>query len=193
MQVDQSYQQSWATIISSKPLRDHWKGMTASGIWFVFVGLGVIVLSTIELIPISTLMGATLILAGAELSTQALIVRHWRGFFPMLAFGLVYAAFGFINLTYPIKGVAIASLLLIGFFVISSVVKFVLAGFLHPARGWRHITTAATISAFFVFLLMLLDITMPWVPGFLLGVELILNAWWMIALASISRTVIDQA
>jgi uncharacterized membrane protein HdeD (DUF308 family) len=163
--------------------------MTALVVWFVLLGLSVIALSVIELPPVSTLMGLILILAGVAQSTQALVVRNWRGFFTVFAYGLIYIAFGAINLLHPIKGLAIAALLLIGFLVISTVVKLVLAAFLHPARGWEHITSAAITSAFFVFLLMVIDVSMPWILGLLLAVELILNAWWMITLASISRTI----
>ncbi|MGD8939244.1 MAG: hypothetical protein PVJ72_07685 [Gammaproteobacteria bacterium] len=189
MNHGQTYQQSWATIVSSKPLHEHWKSMTAMAVWFVLLSSALVVLSVTELVPISRLMGSILILAGAGLSVQAVIVKNWRGFFPVFSFGLIYAAFGAINLLYPIKGVAIATLLLIGFLVVSTIVKLILAAFLNPARGWRHITIAAMASAFLVFLLMLIDVSMPWVPAFLLAVEMMFNAWWIRTLASISRTV----
>ncbi|MFN2127844.1 MAG: HdeD family acid-resistance protein [Anaerolineales bacterium] len=189
MNSTDSYQQSWATIVSSKSLHAHWKGMTILGVWFVLLGLLVIAVSIVDFIPVSTMMGAILLLAGVAQSTQALTVRSWRGFLPDFAFGLIYASFGIVNLTYPITGVAIATLLFIGFLVTSTVLKLILAAFLHPARGWQIITSAAMITASFIFLLMIIDISMPWVLGLLLGIELMLNAWWIMTLASISRTI----
>jgi uncharacterized membrane protein HdeD (DUF308 family) len=149
--------------------------------WVLAAGLALVVIGIIALNwPVSSTVGLTfalsvvLMASGMVHAIDAVQMRHkggnaWRILHTVVAF-----AAGILMLRYPgagMVGVAIAMTL---YFFVSSAAKTQLALSLRPVRGWGWIMASAVCSAILgVYILATLPLAALWIPGFILGIDLI--------------------
>lgn len=160
-------------------------------IWFLLLGivlivLGVIALGNLLVATIATVyyIGALIIVAGVVQIVHAFQVKEWGSFFIWLLSGVFYAIAGFLAFYNPL----LASVALTFVLAISLIVAGILriwTGFAsRPRAGWGWLVAAGALA-----LVVGLIIAARWpadtvyLIGLILAIELIFEGWSFIAVA----------
>lgn len=159
--------------------------------WILLLGIVLVLLGTMAIIYTVTATFATmaylgyfLIIAGAFEVGGAFYARHWGGFFLDLLMGVLLILAGIITLNH--KGdVAVLLTGIIAFFFMVGGVTRILAAFTMRFCSWGWVVLSGLVS----FMLgMMIWQQWPssalWVPGTLVGIELLFSGWNYVALAS---------
>ncbi len=163
--------------------------------WLIFAGIALLVLGIAAVIYDSTativsvvLFGALLFVAGVMQIVHAFQVRAWSGFFLYLLGGILRATVGAILLAYPGSGALTLTLVLSFYFIAGGFFKAIGATALQfPRWGWTVVAGLVSVA-----LGMMLALQWPtsgvWFIGFAVGLELILDGWALLMLASVVNT-----
>ncbi|HQR08524.1 MAG TPA: HdeD family acid-resistance protein [Gemmatales bacterium] len=159
--------------------------------WILLLGIVLVLLGTMAIIYTVTATFATmaylgwfLMIAGVFEVAGAFYARHWGGFFLDLLMGVLLIVAGIITLNH--KGdVAVLLTGVIAFFFMVGGVTRILAAFTMRFCSWGWVVLSGLIS----FMLgMMIWQQWPssalWVPGTLVGIELLFSGWNYVALAS---------
>jgi uncharacterized membrane protein HdeD (DUF308 family) len=187
-----------ATIFSpglSKPIRHELAALRGEWLWFLILGIGLIVLGVIAIgAPIVTTLymveiyGVLLIAGGILQAVGSFWSRDWSGFFLSLLFGVLYFVLGIFFIRYPSAAAMTLTILLAAFLIVGGIFRIVAALVMRfPFWGW------ALIGGLLNLLLGLLiwaqwPFSGLWVIGLFLGIELIyMGCSWVILAFALKR------
>jgi uncharacterized membrane protein HdeD (DUF308 family) len=162
----------------------------ALGILEVFAGIfAVSYASSSTVVSVATLGVLFLVAAGAQIAA-AIMAPTWRGFFLFLLLSVLYCGAGVYSVTYPIEAAEGLTLMLAFLFLaggafriaISLVERF-------PSWGWTLADGILTGLLGFT-ILALWPVASLWVPGMLVGIDLVASGIALSLFASHARTVL---
>src|SRR5215471_5094564 len=138
-------------------------------------------------------IGSILVLAGVLDVVQALRVHTVGGFFARLLLGVVYGFAGVVLLLYPLRGVAVLTVVLGVILLIEAGSTAALAFQLKPLSGWGWLLFDAVITVILGFLILAhWPASSIWAIGTLVGVAVLMRGVTRIALGTGLRRVIDR-
>jgi len=164
--------------------------------WFVVLGIALVVLGAVCILGnmtatlASVLAFGWLLILGAVIALiQAFRVRTWSGFFIYFLSALLRGFTGYLLIRYPIAGEYGLTLLLASFFVVTGIFRAVGAGMLQfPQWGWAVFSGIVSV-ALGVMLITQLPQASLWFIGLAIGIDLIFDGSWFIALGAAVRHV----
>jgi uncharacterized membrane protein HdeD (DUF308 family) len=170
-------------------IHDSWGWFVALGIALIVLG-GVCIVGDMAATRVSILVFGWLLIIGAVLAfIQAFQVRAWSGFLLFFLSALLRGVAGYLLVRYPLEGEYGLTLLLASFFIVGGAFRAVGASALQfPQWGWAVLSGIVSV-ALGVLLLTHLPISSLWFIGMAIGVDLIFDGGWFIALGAALRGV----
>lgn len=164
--------------------------------WILALGIALIVLGMLAVTytvsaTIATMiyLGYMLLIAGAFEIVGAFWARQWGGFFLDLLMGVLLVLAGIITLNHEGAVSVLLTGILAFFFMTGGLVRIITAVTMRFCSwGWVVLSGVVTFALGFIIWRQW-PISGMWVPGMLLGVELIFSGWNYVALASWLRRV----
>jgi uncharacterized membrane protein HdeD (DUF308 family) len=160
--------------------RHELEAMRGNWLWFVILGITLIVLGCVALgsvviasLAVEMAFGILLLIAGVGEAIGSFWVRRWSGFFLHLLSGILSIVVGALFLSRPVGGLVALTLLVASFFLVSGAFKIVAAVSYRFAHwGWPLVSG---IIDFVLGVLILADWPKSafWVLGLFLGISLI--------------------
>jgi uncharacterized membrane protein HdeD (DUF308 family) len=159
--------------------------------WILALGIALIVIGCLAVtytvsatIATMVYLGYFLLIGGVFEVVAAFWARHWGGFFLGLFMGMLLVLAGIITLNHE-GGVAILLTGIIAFFFMVGGIMRIAAALSMKFSNWGWVVLSGLVT--FILGLMIWrqwPISGLWVPGMLLGVDLIFSGWNYVALAS---------
>jgi uncharacterized membrane protein HdeD (DUF308 family) len=169
--------------------RKNWGWLLGLGV--VSVILGVIGLGMTPYLTIATvyLFGILLAVGGGFQVIDAFKCRGWKGTLLHILIGLLYLGAGVLTLYQPLRA-AVALTLLIGIaFIVTGVLRTVMAIQHREARGWGFALFGGLVSIVLGLLVMARwPVSSFWFIGLIIAVELIVNGWTYIFFGLAARS-----
>lgn len=181
--MDHSTTPAQLPLAAVEALHRHW-------IWFLFLGLLLVLLGTVGIVASGLLtlasvllLGWLLLIAGAAVVLHAFWARRWSGFFVQLVVGALNLMVGWILLTQPVAGALSLTLLLGVSLVFQGIFRTAVALTAHAdGRGWLLFSGLASL-----ILGLMIWSEWPasgvWVIGLFVGIDMLLYGWWLVSLA----------
>jgi uncharacterized membrane protein HdeD (DUF308 family) len=158
--------------------------------WILALGIALIVLGCLAVtytitatITTMVYLGYFLLIGGFFEVVSAFWARQWGGFFLGLMMGMLLILAGIITLNHE-GGVAILLTGIIAFFFMVGGIMRIVAAFSMKFSNWGWVVLSGLVT--FILGLMIWrqwPISGLWVPGMLLGIDLIFSGWNYVALA----------
>jgi uncharacterized membrane protein HdeD (DUF308 family) len=158
--------------------------------WILALGIALIILGCVAVtytfsatIATMVYLGYFLLIGGAFEVAAAFWARQWGGFFLGLLMGVLLILAGIITLNHE-GGVAVLLTGVIAFFFMVGGIMRIVAAFSMKFSNWGWVVLSGLVT--FILGLMIWrqwPISGLWVPGMLLGVDLIFSGWNYVALA----------
>jgi uncharacterized membrane protein HdeD (DUF308 family) len=173
-------------------LRHGLSALRGEWLWFVILGVALVVLGVVALgavvfasLATAIAIGILLVLGGIAESVGAFWARAWSGFFLHLLTGVLSIVIGLIFFRAPVKALVALTLLIAAFLLVDGIFKIVAAlSYRFAAWGWP---LASGIIDVILGLLILMDFPASalWVVGLFLGINMIFRGvnWIGIGLA----------
>jgi uncharacterized membrane protein HdeD (DUF308 family) len=170
-------------------IHDSWGWFIALGIALIVLG-GVCIAGDMTATVVTVLAFGWLLIMGAVVALiQAFQVRTWSGFFLFFLSALLRGFTGYLLVRYPIAGEYGLTLLLASFFIVGGVFRAIGASALQfPQWGWAVFSGIVSV-ALGVMLLTQLPTSSLWFIGMAIGIDLIFDGGWFIALGAALRGV----
>ena len=168
--------------------------------WGIFLGILTAVLGLLLIAyPLFTatvttiLIGSILVLAGVFEIVQALRVHTAGAFFTRLLLGIVYGFAGLVLLLYPLRGVAVLTVVLGVMLLFEAGFTAALAFQVKPLSGWGWLLFDAAITVLLGFLILAhWPASSLWAIGTLVGVAVLIRGVTRVALCMGLRRVIGS-
>lgn len=177
---------------SAGELRHDLAALRGNWLWFVLLGvalivLGVVALGSVGLATLATavVFGALLLVSGLFEIVGAFWSRRWSGFFLHLLSGVLAAVVGAMFLWAPLDAVLVLTLLLACLLLVSGIFKFV-AALSHRFATWGWTLVSGLLDVLLGVLIWLRWPTSAlWVLGLFLGISLVFRGfnWIVLGLA----------
>jgi uncharacterized membrane protein HdeD (DUF308 family) len=172
-------------------------GVKSSAGWGIVLGILTAVLGLLFIAfplfgaTVSTIfIGGTLIFAGVLEVIQAFYVHTVGAFLARLLLGLVYGFGGVVLLLYPLRGVAVLTVMLGVMLLFEASATAILAFRVKPVSGWGWLLFDAVITAVLGCLILAhWPASSIWAIGTLVGVALLMRGITRIALSTRMRSV----
>ncbi len=172
------------------PLADELNALKNEWIWFLTLGIGLIVIGMIAVsmaflvtVGVVAIFGVLLIIGGIAQTVSAFWSPRWRGLLVHILTGILYLVVGYIIVDNPEEGAIALTLLIACFFVVAGIFRIVVA-LLERFHNWGWCVLSGCISTLLgVLILEQWPTSGEWVIGLFLGIEMIFNglAWVMMA------------
>ena len=160
-------------------------------VWVLLAGLALAVIGAIALMtPLVSTLGLTLALAGVFTASgvvqlvQAFKLREHQGALNRFLHALLALALGAVMLWIPEAGMLVISMMLSVYFFLNAIIGFMFAQTLAPqsARVWAYVNAAASFILGF-YIVFTYPLSALWIPGTLLGIELVVTGAGLAGLA----------
>jgi uncharacterized membrane protein HdeD (DUF308 family) len=177
--------------------RHELESLRGEWMWFVALGVALIVLGVIALgmAPWATMAtilfyGVLLIIAGIVQTVGSFWSREWSGFFLSLLAGILYLVVGFMFVRAPGDAALAVTLLLAAFLIVSGVFRIVGALMLRlPQWGW--VLASGILNVLLgLYIWSTLPISAFWVIGVFLGIELVFDGWMWVLIGLALRNIV---
>jgi uncharacterized membrane protein HdeD (DUF308 family) len=176
-------------------LRHGLSALRGNWLWFVILGVALVVIGTIALssVVIASLaaavaIGALLVVAGAAEAVGAFWCRGWSGFFLNLLSGVLSIVVGLLFLRAPADALAALTLLVACFLMVGGIFKIVAAvSYRFASWGWP---LASGILDLILGVLIWIEwpASALWVIGMFVGISLVFRGFYWIALGLALRS-----
>ncbi|HEV3345081.1 MAG TPA: HdeD family acid-resistance protein [Pirellulales bacterium] len=175
------------------------EALQRSANWVVAFGVALILIGSLAIlaplatgIAIETMVGAIFILGGiAELVYAIRAAAFGAG--PLAGVsGLLSLVCGILMVLHPILGLKFLTLLLAGYFLVDGIVRLVLASRLRdlPGSGWMLFDGIVTL-ALAVLIFAEWPVSGTWAIGLLVGINLLLTGWAILAAGLAAKRFVD--
>jgi uncharacterized membrane protein HdeD (DUF308 family) len=158
-------------------LQQHWKWFAVEGLFFIIMGTTAIIVPNIFTLGRTLFLGWLLLICGILQTVRAISTSNMPGFGLWLFSGILQIIIGYF-LVDPIEGRMTLTLLLSVFFAMDGLAKVSLAVMLRPLAHWGWMIFSGLTSLFLAIIIWAgWPGTALWVPGLLLGINLIIAGW----------------
>jgi uncharacterized membrane protein HdeD (DUF308 family) len=165
-------------------LQQHWQWFAAEGLFLISMGSAAIIVPNVFTLGITLFLGWLLIICGMLQTIRVINTTNMPGAWVWLFSGIFQIVIGYFFVADPLEGRMTLALLLSLFFAMDGVAKIYLALLFRPLARWGWMIFSGLAS-----LLMAVIVwagwpgTASWVPGLLLGVNLIFSGWALLSLS----------
>lgn len=174
-------------------VRHELQHMQSSWIWFLLLGILLVVGGTAAIIvPLVTIaaslvavivLGLVLMIAGAGIIIGAIWAGKWSGMLLHLLVGVLYLVVGFLIIDHPARAVVVFTLYIALFFILLGIYRIIASlAIRFPQWGWALLNGVITLLAG-VIIYKHFPETALWVIGLLVGIEMLFNGWTWIMLS----------
>ena len=112
----------------------------------------------------------------------------------MLAFGAVTVIAGFVVVANPVLGLATLTIILFAYFLVEGITGIILAFQLKPQQGWGVMLINGVVSLLLaVMVYRNWPVSAVWLPGVLVGINLLFSGFAMLAIGSTARDLRNAA
>lgn len=173
------------SLADKTTIAQHSGQLYTAGAIFIIVGLVAILMPWVATIAAELLVGAALAVAGAVELFRAFRLRSTGAVLGSALLGILALAVGVILLAFPLEGVLTLTIFLIAFFLAEGVVKLIMAYEWRGQSGWGWTAFSGAASIVVGILVWLaLPGSALWALGLLLGIDLLIFGWTLIAIAA---------
>jgi uncharacterized membrane protein HdeD (DUF308 family) len=165
--------------------------LSVQGGLLILLGFVSILLPVISTLALAIVLGAVLVVAGVSEGIRA--IRAWGrpGAISTLLIAVVAVIAGILTLFNPFSGAVSLAIVIGVYMIVAGLIKARLAWALRPFSGWSWMAFSAALSIVLgVVVIAGLPTTALWVPGTLLGVELVFFGMALFMLAGALRKTI---
>lgn len=174
-------------------LRSHWW-------WFMLMGVLLVVCGTIAIIapPVATdaavdVLAILFLICGAATIVSSFWTGHWSGAIVNVLIGVLYVVIGFAITEQPLRTAAVLTLFIAVLFTISGTFRTITAlSIRFPQWGWALLNGVVTLLMG-IYILRHYQNVWFWVPGLIVGVEMLMAGWTWIMLAMGIRAIPQDA
>jgi len=172
-----------------KFLQQHWKWFTTEGLFLIIIGSTAIIVPNVFTLGIILFLGWLLIICGILQTFRVISTSNMPGSRLWLFSGILQIVIGYFFVADPLEGRMTLALLLSLFFAMDGVAKLYLALMFRPLARWGWMIFSGLAS-----LLMAVIVwagwpeTAIWVPGLLLGINLIFTGWALLSISLQHKT-----
>jgi len=177
-----------STELSLEQLGRRWGWLLALGIVMLVAGFAAVLFPVLATLAAEIVLGAIFLLVGIVEIAQGLELRRSRGFWLALLLGLVTMGLGLLLLLFPLEGIVSLTLVIAILFLISGVLRVLMAWRLRPSANWGWLMLSGVLALILgALVLAQWPEASLWFLGVLVGVDLIFSGWWMVYLAIAAR------
>lgn len=174
-----------AQYILTRDLEHHKRWFTGLGIVFLVLGVAAVAFPWLATLSVEMIIGALLLTGGIAQMLQSFSVPRWRGTLPGFVLAGLAIITGLLMLFFPVAGIITLTMLVTLFFLLSGTAKILFAVQIKPAMGWGWTMVSGLMSlGLALFILFKFNEALPWVLGLLVGIDLVITGFWMMALAA---------
>lgn len=155
-------------------LGQHWGWMFASGVLYLLLGIFALNMPIASTLGLTFAIGGVLVVSGAIQLVQAFRLRNHSAAALRFLQSFVSLLVGGLMLRYPGGGMLGIALALSFYFFLSAAFQFTVYSGLRPMRGsgWGLVSAILTF-ALGIYMVFTFPASALWVPGLLLGIDLI--------------------
>jgi uncharacterized membrane protein HdeD (DUF308 family) len=171
-------------------LRHELEAIRANWIWFLALGLILIIVGTIAVampfvasIATAVTFGALLLVGGTVQLAGAFWTRDWSGFFLSLLMGVLYVVLGLLFVRDPGDALLAMTLLLACVLMVGGLFR-ILGSLMYQLPHWGWTLTGGIINLVLgIMIWQQWPISGLWVIGLFVGIDLIFTGWTWVMLA----------
>ena len=177
----------------SNALKENAGVTVAAGVALAIMGLLAIMAPLFTGAAVTILVGILMLAAGITRGVFAFRAQTFGKGALMFFLGGIVALGGLLLLARPLIGLASLTMVLAAFFFADGIIEAIYAFQLRPVKGWGWMLLSGVTSGLFgLFIVYQWPVSGAWAIGILVGVRLLFTGWSVIALGSLSRSVIDE-
>jgi uncharacterized membrane protein HdeD (DUF308 family) len=174
--------------------------LRSSWCWFLLLGILLVVCGTMAMLfPVFgtvvaiAALSVILMVAGVATIVSAFWAGKWSGFLVHLLVGILYVAAGFVVSDRPLVAVETITVFIAMAFIVVGVFRTLAALVIRfPQWGWALLNGVVTLLVG-IAIYRQLPLSVFWVIGLLVGVEMLLNGWTWIMLSRELRRIPKEA
>ncbi|WP_347989569.1 DUF308 domain-containing protein [Methylomonas sp. AM2-LC] len=165
-------------------LQQHWKWLFVEGVFLIIMGSAAIIVPNVFTLGIILFLGWLLIISGILQMVRVFTTSHLPGARLWIFSAIIQIIIGYFFVTDPLDGRMTLAVLLGLYFAMDGMAKIYLALMFRPLASWGWLIFSGIAS-----LLMLIIVwagwpgTALWVPGLLLGINLIFTGWSLLSIS----------
>lgn len=173
--------------------KKHWAWMLVAGVLYVLLGVLAFSMPVASTVGLTLFISSLLLAGGIILFVQAFRMRHEIGSATRFVQSLIAIVAGGVMLRYPNAGMMGVALMLSFYFFINAAAHWILASSLRPIKGlnWGYFSAACSFLLG-VYILATFPFSALWIPGTLLGIDLIFAGCTMIVFSMSIRRGIKE-
>ena len=179
----------------SETLRAHWRMFTLQGVIMIILGVLAIAAPVWATLAVDVYIGWLFLISGVVGLVAMFSARGVSGFLWTFVTALLSVAVGALLLWRPIEGVLSLTIVLTAFFIVEGLFQAAAALIYRDGMpgswGWLLVSGLADL-ALAAIIIMGWPGTVVWIPGLLVGVNL-LTSGWAIVMVALSAREIEQA
>jgi uncharacterized membrane protein HdeD (DUF308 family) len=162
----------------------------ALGLFLMVMGIVAAVFPFMATLAITVSTGAVLVVAGIAQLVHAFGVQRWGGTTVTVIGALLSLAVGTLLIFEPVPGMLALTLVVSVFLLVGGALKILFAFRLRPLPGWPWLLLAGSLAVVLgALILASLPLAAAWVPGLLVGIDLLFSGWWLVMLTvAVRRT-----
>jgi uncharacterized membrane protein HdeD (DUF308 family) len=176
--------------LARRVLRHELEAIRAHWVWFLVLGITLIIIGTIAVgmpfvasLATAVAFGALLLVGGIAQLTGAFWTRDWSGFLLSLLMGVLYAVLGLFFMRDPGDALLAMTLLLACALIIGGLFRIIgSAMYRFPHWGWVFVGGIINL-ALGVMIWRQWPVSGLWVIGLFVGIDLIFTGWTWVMLA----------
>ena len=181
------------TKVLSNALKENAGVTVAAGVALAIMGLLSIMAPLFTGAAVTILVGILMLAAGITRGVFAFRAQTFGKGALMFLLGGIVALGGLLLLARPLIGLASLTMVLAAFFFADGIIEAIYAFQLRPVKGWGWMLLSGISSGLLGFFIVYeWPVSGAWAIGVLVGVRLLFSGWSVIALGSLSRSVIDE-
>jgi uncharacterized membrane protein HdeD (DUF308 family) len=164
-------------------IRAHWVWFLALGIILIIVGTIAVGMPFVASLATAVTLGSLLLFGGAAQLVGAFWTRDWSGFFLSLLMGVLYVVLGMMFVRHPTDAVVAMTLFLACALMVGGLFRIIGSlMYQFPHWGWTLVGGVVNLALGIMVWLQWPEASL-WVIGLFVGIDLIFTGWTWVMLA----------
>jgi uncharacterized membrane protein HdeD (DUF308 family) len=164
-------------------IRAHWVWFLALGIILIIVGTIAVGMPFVASLATAVTLGSLLLFGGAAQLVGAFWTRDWSGFFLSLFMGILYVVLGMMFVRHPTDAVVAMTLFLACALMVGGLFRIIGSlMYQFPHWGWTLVGGVVNLALGIMVWLQWPEASL-WVIGLFVGIDLIFTGWTWVMLA----------
>jgi uncharacterized membrane protein HdeD (DUF308 family) len=164
-------------------IRAHWVWFLALGIILIIVGTIAVGMPFVASLATAVTLGSLLLFGGAAQLVGAFWTRDWSGFFLSLLMGILYVVLGMMFVRHPTDAVVAMTLFLACALMVGGLFRIIGSlMYQFPHWGWTLVGGVVNLALGIMVWLQWPEASL-WVIGLFVGIDLIFTGWTWVMLA----------